>query len=87
MLKTLAKQRWRGRPDLGETRGPAGEDLGPPRKEMILPLPETETDRNNHPQVIIVIFALLMAALWTGYSYYFPYKMGHDQTLVGTMVA
>ncbi|MDP3183402.1 MAG: hypothetical protein Q8M54_11380 [Desulfobaccales bacterium] len=28
-----------------------------------------------------------MSVLWTGYSYYFPYRMGHDQICLGTMIA
>ena len=42
---------------------------------------------NNSNKVIIFIFAVTMALLWTAYSYYFPYQMGHDQICLGTMIA
>jgi hypothetical protein len=43
---------------------------------------------NNKQDIIkIIIFAMIMAVLWTGYSYYVPYQMGHDQTVLATIIA
>lgn len=39
------------------------------------------------PRQIILVFALIMAVLYTAESLSTPYQMGHDQTYVGTMLA
>ncbi len=52
--------------------------------------PETlmpEHKLSNSHKIAIVAFALFMSLLWTGYSFYFPYRMGHDQICLGTMIA
>ena len=46
--------------------------------------PEIATRENL---AAILIFALCLAVGWTASSYYFPYVLEHDHTIVGTMVA